>query len=130
MATKSQNSLYEISKEEVLYQLLKKEHGYYLAVFEITNQENQKLQDSHAIKEVLELLHRKKKLLGHIQEIDLTLSPLKKYWLAKTDKSDHLSQKIEAVLQEMEYLLGKILELHIESQKKLSYLMIDIQENC
>lgn len=110
--------IYSMSKDEVLYQLLRKEHGYYKSIFEITQTEHQKLQSSnHPAGEMQPLQKKKRILLSCIHEIETAMLPLKKYWQAKTDRSDYISAQIQEELVGLNILLKEILQLDLVNQK-------------
>lgn len=123
-----ENPLSGMSKEEVLYHLLKKEHGYYKAIMEITKQEHEKLGNNQSIVEIKPLLKKKKILLTCISEIETALAPLKKYWQTKTDRSDYFSRQIKLELDDLNKLLKEILQIDLLSQKTLENHMVYLKE--
>lgn len=127
MTPDKNSSITNMSKEEVLYHLLKKEHGYYKAIFEITRQENEKLNLNQSILDIKPLLKKKKILLSCISEIENALTPLKKYWQSKTDRSDFFSELIKQELEGLNKLLKEILQMDLLSQKTLENHMITIR---
>lgn len=117
------NPIYGMTKEQILYELLRKESGYYLSILELTRIENEKLSSHQPLSDINPLLKKKKVLLSCIAEIEGALPPLKKFWQAKKDRSDSDSIKIKQELSNMDRLLKEILELDLMSQQILeSYL--------
>ena len=117
--TAPQHPIYNMSKEEILSQLLRKECGYYKAILEITRLENEKLEHGHPLSEIRPLLEKKKILLSCINEIDSALSPLKKYWINKTDRSDKFSQQVKAEVSDLNDIVKAILQQDLTAQKML-----------
>jgi hypothetical protein len=117
-----------LSKEDMLYQLLKKEHGYYKAILEIAIEENNKLKNQDGISELKPLLKKKKLLLACISEIEAAMAPLKKYWQSKTNREDEPSEKIKSELSALNLVLKEILQLDLSSQKSMEQHLIDLRE--
>lgn len=120
--------IYSMSKEEVLYHLLKKEHGYYKAIMEITRQETERLESEQPIAEIKSLLKKKKILLACINEIETALTPLKKYWQGKPTRDDFFSVQIKEELNLLNKLLKEILQLDLASQRAMESHMITLRE--
>lgn len=125
--SKQTNPLANMSKEEVLYHLLKKEHGYYKAIMEITRQEHQLFEHAQSIVDIKPLLKKKKILLACINEIETALTPLKKYWQSKAERTDYFSGQIKRELEDLNKLLKEILQIDLLSQKSLENLMMDLK---
>lgn len=125
-AASSSTSL--LNKENLLYQLLKKEHGYYKAIFEIAQEENETLKSHQSISELKPLLKKKKILLACINEIESAMAPLKKYWQSKVNRSDEPSEKIKLELNALNQLLKEILQLDLLSQKTMENHMLYLRE--
>jgi flagellar biosynthesis/type III secretory pathway chaperone len=117
------NPLLSMTKEEVLYQLLKKQAGYYSSILEVTKQENQKLGSKEPLGEINLLLKKKKTLLSYIAEIEKTAQPLKSHWQAKRDRSDPQSIKVMQELSNLDRLLKEILQLDLRSQQMMEAYM-------
>ncbi len=117
--TDKTHPIYQMSKEEVLCQLLKKEHGYYNAILEITRIEHEKLSSNQPLQEIRSLLKKKKIFLDCINEIESALAPLKKYWQTKTERTDSASEQIKEVLVSLDTVLKEILQLDLISQKSV-----------
>lgn len=111
--------IYNMSKEEVLHQLLKKEYGYYKAILEITHDEHEKLTSGLTTGSMQPLLKKKKILLSCIHEIEAAMLPLKKYWQTKVSRSDPVSIQIQEELISLNKLLKEILQLDLVNQKLL-----------
>lgn len=125
--TDRDHPIYSMSKEEVLYHLLKKEHGYYKAIMEITRQETERLESEEPIAEIKSLLKKKKILLACINEIETALNPLKKYWQSKPTRDDFFSVQIKEELNLLNKLLKEILQLDLLSQKALENHMLSLK---
>lgn len=119
---------YNMPKEEVLYQLLRKEHGYYRGILEITQMEHEKLNLNRAENEMKPLQKKKKIFLSCIQEIETAMFPLKKHWQGKTDRSDYLSIQIQNELLALNVLLKEILQLDLVNQKKFEQRLVALSE--
>ncbi len=117
--TDTSNPLQGMTKEQVLYELLRKEYGYYLSILEITRMENEKLSAHQPLHDINPLLKKKKILLSCISEIETAMAPLKKYWQTKRERSDSESVKIKQELANLDKLLQEILELDLISQQIL-----------
>jgi hypothetical protein len=126
--TDKNHPIYQLSKEEVLYHLLKKEHGYYKAIMEISQQEYANLESRQPFTQIAPLLKKKKILLTCISEIDAALAPLKKYWQSKKDRSDPYSEKIKIELDALNKLLKEILQMDLVSQKNLEHHLLTLKE--
>jgi hypothetical protein len=117
-----------INKEQMLYQLLKKEHGYYKTILEIAQQENETLKSHQAISALKPLLKKKKIILSCINEIESAMTPLKKYWQSNQNRSDEASKKINVELQALGQLLKEILQLDLLSQKTMENHLLYLRE--
>jgi len=122
-------SLDNMSKEEILLQLLRKEHNYYLEILNITHEEQSRLRPPPSVAELKPLLSKKKVLLSCINEIEGALTPLKKYWHTKTDKSDVESGFIKQELEALNKLLREILQIDLMSQKALETHMVSLRQS-
>jgi hypothetical protein len=121
--TEKANPIYNMSKEEILYQLLRKEYDFYLNIYEITKEENEKLRQRNPMNEISSLLKRKRSLLNSIAEVETAMQPLKNYWQSNKSNKDQISLKIREELANLDKLLNRILELDLVSQRILeSYL--------
>ncbi len=108
----------KMSKEEILYQLLKKEYGYYQTILELTRQEHQRLESGCTLEELDPFLRKKRLLLGCIHEIETASTPLKRYWQQKLQRHDSMSQLIQQQLGALTLLLKDILQLDAITQRK------------
>jgi hypothetical protein len=117
-----------LNKENLLYQLLKKEYGYYKAIFELAQEENETLKSNQSITALKPLLKKKKILLACINEIETAMIPLKKYWQSKTDRNDKPSEKIKLELNALNQLLKEILQLDLLSQKTMENHLLYLKE--
>lgn len=117
-----------LSKEDMLYLLLKKEHGFYKALNEIAQDEYNKLNTNVPISELKPLLKKKKVLLSCISEVEMAMAPLKRYWQAKTDRNDDASKRIKIELEDLNKLLREILQLDLLSQKTMEHHMLFLRE--
>lgn len=114
---KMPSPIYSMSKDEVLYQLLKKEHGYYRSILEITQHEHEKLNSNQPASEMRPLQKKKRILLSCIHEIESAMLPLKKHWQNKTERTDNISIQIQDELASLDKLLKEILQLDLINQK-------------
>lgn len=115
--------IYDMSKEEIFYQLLKKEHGYYQSIAEVSRQQYEKLRQRVPIGELKPLLKQKRLLFSCIQEIESALIPLKKHWQDKRDRSDVVSLKILAEINQLDALVKEIMQLDELTQRQLEAYM-------
>ncbi len=120
--------MHEMNKDQMLYQLLKKEYGYYKAILEIGKEEHEKLNSNQPLNELRPLIKKKKILLSCINEIEAAMNPLKKYWQGKEDRTDEVSQKIRLELDVLNTLLKEILQLDLLSQKTLENHLLFLRE--
>lgn len=111
--------IYSMSKEEVLFRLLKKEHGYYKAIHDLAKQEQEKLALNPSLAEFKAALKKKKVLLACISEIETALTPLKKHWQDKKDRNDFISKQVVEELDSLNVLLREIMQMDLNSQKTL-----------
>jgi hypothetical protein len=118
---------HSMSKEETLYRLLVKERGFYQAIKDLTRQEAEQWA-GESPEAASSLLKKKKILMECIQEVEDALTPLKKYWNQKADRSDFFSQQIECELATLNGLLKEILEMDLASQRALKNRMRSLQE--
>lgn len=128
MADSNSHPVYKMSKEDMLYQLLKKEHGYYKAIQEIAHEEYEKLNSNQPISELKPLLKKKKILLSCISEVETAMTPLKRYWQNKPNRTDESSERIKAELDSLNKLLKEILQLDLLTQKTLENHMLFLRE--
>lgn len=112
--------IYSMSKEEVLFRLLKKEHGYYKAIHDLAKEEQEKLAANNpSLAEFKTALKKKRVLLACISEIESALTPLKKHWQHKKDRNDFISQQVVQELDSLNELLREIMQMDLISQKTL-----------
>lgn len=112
-------SIQSLSNEEVLYHLLKKEHGYYKAILNLTHNEHEKLITNQNPNQIHPILKKKKVLLSCIRDIEAAIGPLKNFWENKSDRSAFSSIKISDELSALNLLLKEILQLDLVNQKLL-----------
>lgn len=117
-----------LTKEDMLYLLLKKEHGYYKSILQIAQEENDKLKSHQTLADLKSLLKKKKILLSCINEIDVAMAPLKKYWQSKTNRTDQPSEKIKLELDSLNKLLRELLQLDLLSQKTMENHLLFLRE--
>lgn len=117
-------------REELLLELLVKEHGYYCKVLDIANEENSRLQVERPLADVQPLLKQKQVLLNEIQILDNALAPLKRYWQSKKDRSDPLSSQIQQELASLNQLLSDILVVDISTQQYAEKHLKDLKRQC
>lgn len=109
----------DMSNEEALYHLLKKEEEYYAAIMKISRQENFALQAPVLIfPDIQRLLSNKHALMASVHEIEQALLPLKKYWKSKGDANDFYSLKIKEKLIQLNLLLKEILSVESDNQER------------
>lgn len=92
-------------KEEKLLQLLQQKKGFFEAILELTETEEQL-----ALHEWVSTLEQKKILLSCIEEIDAQLLPYKQ-------ALHTLSQDIARELDEIRHVIARILHLDTQNQK-------------
>ncbi len=117
-----------VNKDSLLYQLLKKERGYYKTILKISMEENKKLKSHEPLPELKPLLKKKKLILASIGEVETAMAPLKKYWQAKSNRSDEPSEKIKLELNELNQLLKQILQLDLINQKNMETHLTTLRE--
>ena len=122
-------SIHEMSKDEILYRLLKKECGYYRAILDITEEENDKFNARRPLPEITPLMKKKKILLSCIREIDSALSPLKTYWRQQNTHDGPFAAKVQRELTLLEKLLHEILELDDANNRMLKDLLSKIKQH-
>lgn len=120
--------IYSMSKEEILFHLLKKEHGYYKAIYDLTKEEQERLSLNPSISDIKPLLKKKKVLLSCIGEIEFALTPLKKYWQEKKERNDFISEQILEQLGALNQLLREIMQMDLLSQKTLENHMLKLKK--
>ena len=119
-----------MSREAILLRLLQKEHCYYQAVLELTEQENQLLKSKTPSPKAVFALEKKRQiLLACVEEIEDALRPVKKYWDAKTDRSDSESQSVEQELKSIHKVLQKLIDLDKENQSLMSTIMEQLRNS-
>lgn len=122
------DSTHKMTKEEILFQLLRKEYGYYKAILEITKEEYDRLISTPPLFEIKALLKKKKEFMSKITEVETSLAPLKKYWQEKRERSDFVSEQIKQELNQLHLLLQEILRLDLLSQRRLELHMLEMKE--
>lgn len=115
--------IYEMSKEEIFYSLLQKEHGYYQSIAELSRLQYEKLRNHVPISELKPLLKQRRLLFSCIQEIETALEPLKKYWQDKDDRSDAISHKILTEINQLDVIVKEIMKLDEMTQRQLEDYM-------
>lgn len=119
-----------INKEELIQTLLNKQFAYYKSVLEIALIEREKLLAKLSLSTISPLMKQKQILLECVDELEIKLKPLKKYWLEVAYKYpaehpvkkslhqvDQILQELIGVIQHNETLLHQILT---EYQNKIS----------
>ena len=101
----------DMSTEEILYHLLKKQKGYYAAILDLTEQEERALFKKTPLQEVFPLVKKKGILMTCVEEINLALTPIKKRWMEKKDPANPFTAKVEETLENLNKELKKILEM-------------------
>lgn len=124
------NSNMDTPQEELLLQLLAKERGYYQTVLDIAREENSRLLAQCALADLQPLLKQKQIVLSCIQSIDHALTPLKRYWQSKKDRTDPLSTRIQEELGSLNILLSDILRTDLSSQKFAERHLADLKQRC
>jgi hypothetical protein len=119
----NRNRGHTMTREEILYQLLKKEEDYYITILDITREENRKLAQQLPLSEINVLIQRKKVVLTCISEIEKAAQPLKAYWHTKKDRSDPLSKKVSETLTELDNILKEILQIDRVSHNMMEQYM-------
>ena len=119
MAKKLNNQ--ERSQEEILYQLLKREHGYYKAILDIETESTDKLENGCPMYEFRTLLEKKRALISHITDIEIALEPLKTFWKNKKDRSDRVSLCIQREIEILDKILRQILNEDLHNQKIMEH---------
>lgn len=128
--TDHSHPIYRMSKEEILSALLKKQHGYYQAVLEITEKEALQLQGKGSVAELTPLMKQKKILMQCIQEIDLALSPLKKHWKEKSDRSSPIDEEVKVELAKLNTVIKEILRVDEENQRRFQQKLLELKDRA
>jgi hypothetical protein len=110
---------HQLSNEEVLYHLLKKERDYYKSILSLTHLEHDKLTSNQLPGELHPVLKKKKLLILCIHDIENARLSLKQKWDQKTEKNDPAYSNIKKELQTIRELLKEIFQLDIINQKLL-----------
>lgn len=121
------NSIRDMSKEELLYRLLEREHGFYKRILELTQEEKELFQCGLSIKSITDLMKQKKVVLGCIEEIERALQPLKAYWNDKKERDSEPCKKVEESISKLEGLMKEILSLDEENQTLMQTRMQQLQ---
>jgi hypothetical protein len=120
-------SIRDLPKEELLYRLLEREHGFYKRILELTQEERDLFQCGLSIKSITELMKQKKVVLGCIEEIEHALAPLKIYWSEKKVRDDLTCKRVEEALGKLEGVMKEILSLDEENQILMQTRMSKLQ---
>lgn len=118
----------DMSKEEILYRLLKKEQGYYDAIFELTQVETDLLKKKKDPKTLTSVIKKKKVLFSCIDEIETAISPLKKLWKSKSKEADPHFLLVKRELHSLDELLKKILQMDQSNQKLMRSYLLDLKQ--
>lgn len=131
MNTVASSTTEEISKEEAIYHLVKKERAYYETLLEIGRQENNLLKIPTIVpgwRAITPLLKKKRVLLKCISEIEQALEPLKTYWHTQANRTSLFSKKIHQELKRLNLLLEEILQLDESCHKHMENQLLSLKE--
>lgn len=123
----AQHVIASTSKEELLAALLEKELAYYMAVLDLSRCQHEAFKSKRPLSEITPLMRKKKVLLSCVDEIELAIRPLKKYWLEKTDYSDALSVGVKKKISSLDRLVKEILGLEKACEDMLELYMLKLK---
>jgi len=107
-------------QEQKLLQLLDKEYGYYNAILEITQQENEKFLRERPLNEISPLMKKKQIFIACIDEIGKELRTLKQLWKeGKHNFSEDTNNEVRQKVKSLDVLLKEILDLDKANNKML-----------
>jgi hypothetical protein len=118
----------EMSKEEILYRLLKKEQGYYDAILELTESESEILSNKKAPTALTSVIKKKNVLFSCIDEIESAINPLKKLWKSKSKETDPHYLLVKRELHSLDKLLQKIIQMDQSNQKLMRSYLLDLKK--
>ncbi len=119
--------IYNMSKDEILHKLLKKELGYYQAILEITKQEHELFQ-AGKIKSAMMLVKQKNILLSCVDDIEKALPPLKKWWREREDKANLDAYAIQDLLDTLDSTLKELLEWDEKNQELMKEQLLKLKK--
>lgn len=109
--------LLQMTKEEALLRLLEKEISYYKVIWELLQQEAKLFESGRPLQEIIPFIKKRRILFGCIEEIEQAIRPLKKHWVAKTQRDDERSLQCQNCLACLDRLIQAILSLDEQNQK-------------
>ena len=109
--------------EEIFLKFLEKESGYYHVILDLTCTEGERLEKGKPFEEIQNLLRKKKIILSCIEEIEISLAPLKKYWMQNKARSSQRAQQIQAQIVALSVLVKEILQQDLENQQRLKHYL-------
>jgi hypothetical protein len=104
-----------IEQMDQLRALLQKEKGYYDSIWDITQQEAEKLQRGRPLTETINLLKKKKILVTCIEEIESMIKPLRELWM-QHHSDCALAIEIRALIKQLDEQLKQTLDLDKKNQ--------------
>lgn len=112
-----------MSKEEVLYKLLHKEFGYYERLLELIENETGQLERERPLHEILQGIKKRQIIMSCIEDIEKAIAPLKRFWNDKSSKEDYESCRVKTMLQDLDEIVKKILDIDQKNQSMLQKRM-------
>jgi len=125
MAVKQPQTMTDSQLEELLA-LLQKQQGYYDSIWEITQQEEEKLRKGRPLTETVNLLKKKKILVTCVEEIDTMIRPLRALW-SKQQGSNPLADAIKALIKTLDQTLKNTLEQDKKNQRLMQQAISRLQ---
>jgi hypothetical protein len=108
-----------LSNDEMLYELLKKQIGYYRAIYEMEKEQKDRFNQTQSLNDIKSLITKKQILYGCVAEISKAMEPLNRYWKEKKERSNESSKKVIRELGELQILLQKIKQLDVQNQTNI-----------
>jgi hypothetical protein len=115
---------FHTAEEEKLYQLLKKQFGFYKGIYEVAKMEYLTLSNHRPLAELQPLLKKKKVLLSCVSEIEEEIKPLK-----RERQETEGSSKVKMEMEALNVLLKEILQIDSLNQKTLENRILILKQN-
>ncbi len=129
MAEEIRSSLIDsMTKEELLCRLLNKECAYYRVIMELSRNERERLEKKAPFTEITKLLRKKKIILACIEEVEIAITPLKRYWDEKKNNGDSTASQVNQLFKTLGQLVKDIITLDEGNQKLMQVYLDEMKE--
>ena len=115
--------------EEIFLNLLEKETAYYHVILDLSRTEFERLETRCPFSGIQKLLKKKKIILACIEEIEVSLLPLKKYWIQNKKSKSETAEKIKLQFKVLGSTVKEILSQDKKNQGALEKYLLAVRKS-